>query len=228
MPRKPNPAAIQVTKVNGKPANRAVTFVKHEPWKHYSDDQAKACLEAYVALGGAKQAAEATGIDQRRIQIWVRDPAWSTHLEELRRRYSKLITLDTVALSNTAIADLRKRLEHGEQRVLPTGEVVLVEPSLRDVAYLFDRISLHHRNWLEAASGGIGPSDVTPEQLEALGEEISRIKAERAKRLTTTTTTAHSGKAEITEASVPESTFLDTDKPDLADLQDTTSHKRKP
>jgi transposase-like protein len=100
---------------------------------YYTDEQRREAVAEYVVLGNWRKVAEATGIPQRTLGDWAKQPWFHTLLAEVRAEKGAELDGQLTRIIHKATDQLMDRLENGDP-VLIAGEVKRKPVSARDLA----------------------------------------------------------------------------------------------
>ena len=100
---------------------------------HYSEEQRREAVAQYVVLGNWRKVAEATGIPQRTLGDWSKQPWFHTLIAEVRAEKGAELDGQLTRIIHTATDQLMDRLENGDP-VLVSCELRRKPVSARDLA----------------------------------------------------------------------------------------------
>ena len=100
---------------------------------HYSDEQRREAVAQYVVLGNWRRVSEATGIPQRTLGDWAKQPWFHVLLAEVRAQKGAELDGQLTRIIHKATDELFDRLENGDA-VLVGGEIKRRPVSARDLA----------------------------------------------------------------------------------------------
>jgi len=204
-------------KKQGQASDVPARIIAHVPKKPWTPEARTAGVNAYLATGSVRKAAELTGIPKSTIEDWLADPANEQILDEARRIHARAAAVDAQAVWRQATAHVADALENGDWRISPKGDAIRIPVSAKDAAYIAGTMADKARQWGELAYGGQAPADLSPERAEQLAREILRIDRELERRQTVeTTATAVKTQAPIDAA---------WEQPHQQDNQHTSSSK---
>jgi hypothetical protein len=100
---------------------------------YYTDEQRREAVAQYVVLGNWRKVAEATGIPQRTLGDWSKQPWFHTLFAEVRAEKGAELDGQLTRIIHKATDQLIDRLENGDP-VLISGEIRRKPVSARDLA----------------------------------------------------------------------------------------------
>jgi hypothetical protein len=102
---------------------------------HYSDDQRREAVAQCVVLGNWRRVAEATGIPQRTLGDWSRQPWYHVIFAEVRAEKGAELDGQLTRIIHKATDELFDRLQNGDA-VLVGSEIKRKPVSARDLAMI--------------------------------------------------------------------------------------------
>lgn len=99
----------------------------------YTDDKRREAVAQYVVLGNWRKVAEATGIPQRTLGDWSKQPWFYTLIAEVRAEKGAELDGQLTRIIHKATDQLMDRLENGDP-VLIAGQIRRKPVSARDLA----------------------------------------------------------------------------------------------
>jgi len=99
----------------------------------YTDEQRREAVAQYVVLGNWRKVAEATGIPQRTLGDWSKQPWFYTLIAEVRAEKGAELDGQLTRIIHKATDQLLDRQDHGDA-VLVAGEIKRKPVSARDLA----------------------------------------------------------------------------------------------
>lgn len=110
------------------------------------DHRLQACLY-YMILGSSYKVAGMTGIPPNTVRNWMQTPWWKELTKEVRKAQQDKLDIRMTEIIHAATEGIMDRINNGDYRISPKGDVIRVPMSSRDlsvagVAVMYDKRAL--------------------------------------------------------------------------------------
>lgn len=111
--------------------NLDLSELKCDKW--LPEDRIKACLY-HIILGSSIKASKYCGIPAVTIRYWTRQQWWQEASRQIRKTQNELLDIKLTTIINKTSDQLLDRIENGEYKLAPNGEIIKIPMHSRDLA----------------------------------------------------------------------------------------------